>query len=386
MGTLGFDVETNRYPDGSAYRESAELISWASSIDEEPIIFSYYTDPDFISLMQEQFDKATILVGVNLKYDVAWARRKGVRLPKGLRIFDLQLAEFVLSGQTNSFASMDDLCKLYGFTGKEGGLEDFWNQGIETRDIPKAIIEEYNLGDTSRTLQIYHAQLKDSRMTPALHKLILLQGADLLVLQQMEQNGILYDVGGSIKEGDSVLQRVNEIKKELDELVGWPGFNFDSGDHLSCWLYGGVVSLDIFEPVKLVYKSGPRIGQAYTQQKFQRTETKEFEGLFKPLKKTELKKPGMYQTGEPILRQLPTKTKQQKRVIELLLSLAELSKQVGSFLHALPKIIETKGWADNIIHSTYNQCIARTGRLSSSSPNAQQWPEVVDQFWKSRYE
>lgn len=223
-------------------------------------------------------------------------------------------------------------------------------------------------------------------MTPALHKLILLQGADLLVLQQMEANGILYDAEGSTAEGDRVLQQIKEIKDELNELVDFPGFNFDSGDHLSCLLYGGVVAIDVFAPVDMVYKSGERKGQGYVQNKFQRTDTKEFEGLFKPLKNTELKKPGYYQTGEPILRQLPIRNKQQRRVVEQLLLLADLSKQVGSFLHALPHLLEKQGWADSTLHPTYNQVTARTGRLSSSKPNAQQFPEEVDKFWISRYE
>ena len=170
--------------------------------------------------------------------------------------------------------------------------------------------------------------------------------------------------------------------------VSW--FNVQSGDHLSRLLYGGSIEIDVFKPVEKIYKSGPNKGETYTRNEFQETIRYTFPGLFKPLKGTTLKKAGFFQTGEPILRQLPTRTRSQRNVIQLLLSLGELSKQVGSFLHALPELGEKHGWErgsrnEVILHPTYNQCVARTGRLSCSKPNAQQFDEVTDRFWKSRY-
>jgi len=376
------DFETSRFPDAHPHRKSARAISWAA-IDEGQW-FRYYTDPDFSSFLQKVLNDTTLLIGINLKFDIAWAKNIGCTIPMGIRIWDCQLAEYILSGQTKSFASMDELCDRYGIEGKRGGLEEYWNAGIETRDIPLSILEKYNVGDVRRTLQIYESQLKDGRMTDALKKLILLQGLDLLVLLQMEENGILYNKQASLDKGNEVLAQLEEIKEELQKEIEFEHFNLDSGDHLSAFLYGGVVSIDLFSPVTSVYKSGPRQGQEYMQNKFQETIRREFPGLFKPLPKTALKKEGMYQTGEPVLRQLPCRTKKQRRVIELLLKQAELSKQVGSFLHALPELIDKMEWGD-VIHATYNQCVARTGRLSCSKPNAQQWDEETSRFWISRY-
>jgi len=391
MGKLVIDCETSRFPDGNPFRASSQLISWASQYEDEPIIFSYYTDPNFISLLQEQLNRAKVIIGQNTKFDLGWFKRVGCTTPSQCRLFDTQLCEFILSGQQNSFASMEQLCELYHIVGKQGGLEEWWNQSIETRDIPRGILEEYNVGDISRTRAIYEAQQRDERLTPALRQLILLGGADMLVLAEMEANGILYDTAGSITAGDAALAEINKIKEELNVLVDCEFFNFDSGDHLSCWLYGGTIEQDRFVPVNMVYKSGPRKGQEYTQNKFQETVRKHYDGIFKPLPRTALKKPGFYQTGEPVLLQLPARSKVQIRAIRLLLDLAELSKQVGSFLHALPALIEEMEWKEESgpngkIHPTYNQCVARTGRLSCSKPNAQQFPEVVDAFWISRYE
>lgn len=377
---LAYDCETSRFPDGKPYRANAKLVSWAAGN-----VFGYYTDPDCISELQKCLDKTTLLIVINGKYDIGWARRVGCTLPDSIRVWDCQIAEYVLSGQTKTFASMDSLCELYGIPGKAGGLEEFWNAGIETADIPRNIVQAYNLGDTSRTLQIYNAQLKDSRMTPALHKLILLQGLDLLVLQEIEENGILYDKEGSITKGDEVEIEIASITKQLQETIQFEQFNLSSGDHLSCLLYGGTIEIDMFAPVELVYKSGPKKGQSHIQNKYQETVRREFPGLFKPLKGTQLKKEGYYSTAEPILRQLPCRTKAQKHLIGNLLRLGELQKQVGSFLHALPELIDKMGWENNTIHPQYNQCIARTGRLSCSKPNAQQWDEETSKFWVTRY-
>lgn len=375
-----FDVETSRFPDGKPYRANAKLVSWAAGN-----VFGYYTDPDCISELQKCLDKTTLLIVINGKYDIGWARRIGCTLPDGVRVWDCQIAEYVLSGQTKAFASMDSLCELYGIPGKAGGLEEFWNAGIETADIPRNIVQAYNLGDTSRTLQIYEHQLKDSRMTEPLRKLILLQGLDLLVLQEIEQNGILYDKEGSITKAKEVEEEISYITEQVQETIQFDQFNLASGDHLSCLLYGGTIEVEIYSPVELVYKSGPRKGQAYTQNKYQETIRREFPPLFKPLKKTELKKEGYYSTAERILRQLPCRTKIQKNLIGNLLRLGELQKLVGSFLNALPELIDKMGWEDNIIHPEYNQCVARTGRLSCSKPNAQQWDEVTSRYWISRY-
>lgn len=214
-----FDVESSRFPDGSPYRREAQLVSWAATSPELPSTFSYYTDPNFTSLLQEKLNETTLLVGINLKFDIGWLRRLSCSLPSGCRTWDCQLAEFVLSGQTSVFPSMEKLCGLYGIVGKQGGLEEYWGAGIETKDIPRGVLEEYNVGDVERTLNIYKCQLVDPRMTPALHKLILLQGLDLLVLQQMEQNGILYDRARSIMAGDKASGEIDVLEKELLQIV-----------------------------------------------------------------------------------------------------------------------------------------------------------------------
>lgn len=386
---ITFDVETNTKHKGNPFTKGAKVVSWGACEGDERPAFYYYKDADFVSKLREFFGKATLLIGVNIKFDLHHAQNNGITVPEKCRVWDCQLAEFILSGQTVSFASMDQLCEKYGIVGKEGGLHEYWDKGIDTEDIPRDVVESYNVGDISRTRGIYKCQLTDPRMMRALHKLILLCGADLLVLQQMEYNGFKYDRPASIETGVDTRQELDQIKDRLDSLVDCSHFNWNSGDHLSSFLYGGYFDIDIFVPFNGIYKSGPRKGQEYTQNRFQETKRYSYPGIFKPVRRSEVAKSTaerpLYQVSEPILKQLRASTKHQKQVIEWLLRQAELSKLCDTYYFALPKLLEDMEWGD-MIHGQYNQVIARTGRLSSSKPNTQNIPPEVDKLFISRYD
>lgn len=364
-------------------------MSFSVRTERSDVLFNYYTQPDFVTKLREVFDNATYLIGVNLKFDLHWAARYGVRPKPGTRIWDCQLAEFILSGQTVSFASLNQLAEQYGLGAKEDAVAHYWAQGIDTPDIPVDVLKEYNNYDVELTWRVYQAQLSDPRMTPKLHKLILLDGADLLVLQKMEENGLKYDSEKSQSEAARLKIELAEIESFLSSLVDCPVFNWDSGDHLSAFLYGGKVTVDHYEPVEGIYKSGPRKGLPYTQNKFVRTDRYEFPGHFKPLKGSEIAKSTperpLYSTAEPVLKQLAARTTVQKRIIESLLRRAELAKLVETYFVKLPQLIEEMEWPDGLVHGQYNQVVARTGRLSSSKPNMQNNPSEVDRMFVSRY-
>jgi DNA polymerase-1 len=93
----------------------------------------------------------------------------------------------------------------------------------------------------------------------------------------------------------------------------------------------------------------------------------------------------IYQTGEDVLKQLRKPTKQHKRIIELLLKRAELAKLMDTYYGKIPAMLETMEWGD-YLHGQYNQCVAATGRLSSSAPNMQNFSGDVDALLVSRYE
>jgi DNA polymerase I-like protein with 3'-5' exonuclease and polymerase domains len=382
-----FDVETTTKHKGNPYCPSNHLVSFSVLTEQGNPTFYYGNDPSFCTRLREILARATLLIGVNLKFDIAWAKRYKAVIPKGFSIWDCQLAEFILSGQTNSFASMESLCKLYNIPGKEDAVAQYWAQGIDTPDIPVEVLKEYGNGDVERTWQIYQAQLNDPRMTPALNRLILLDGLDLLVLQKMEENGLKYDSDTSRNEAERLRNELNECDAFLLGLADVP-INLNSGRQLSAFLYGGSWDEDIYEPVTRIYKSGPRKGEEHVQNRFVETKTYTLKGFFRPLARTELKESTeerkVWSTAEPILKQLNARSKFQRSIIEKLLRRAELSKLIETYFVNLPALIDEMEWGE-YVHGQYNQVVARTGRLSSSKPNMQNNPSEVDRMFVSRY-
>jgi DNA polymerase I-like protein with 3'-5' exonuclease and polymerase domains len=394
MACVTYDVETSVFNFGNPYDVRNILVSYSVKVDDAPIVHKRYDEPDFKTYLQECFKQATLLVGQNLKFDLSWARHTGCVVPDRCRVFDTQLAEFVLSGQTNSFASLNSLAELYGLSTKLDEVSSYWEKGISTEDIPADVVEEYNNYDVELTYQVYLKQLEDSRMTPALMKLILLQGADLLVLQEMEYNGIKFDKEKSLQEANTLKEELNELKTELTKLLG--NINFNSGDQLSVALFGGAYEVENRHNEERVYKSGARKGETYVRSVLDSLEVVTCLGYFRPNPKDELAKTKgkpehelvhntrYYSTASDVLGQLPARTNVQRNVLEKLSRIAYIEKLVGTYLEAFPNLLEEMYWGD-LIHGQYNQVIARTGRLSSSKPNMQNAPAELDKYLVSRY-
>jgi DNA polymerase I-like protein with 3'-5' exonuclease and polymerase domains len=382
-----FDLETSTFNKGNPYdpRNSVVLAQFKRGPGDTDAKF--YDHPGFKTEIRRFLGEVDLLVGVNLKFDLAWLRNLGLELSNGIRIWDCMLAEFILSGQTNSFASLNSLCERYNLGRKDDAVAEYWARGVDTKDIPRDVLEGYGKLDVDLSYQVYQEQLKDPRMTPELHKLIILCGLDLLVLLDMEYNGMAYDAEASLAEAARLTERITTLEEELFAYAP-AKFNIDSGDQLSCFLYGGTVAEDVYVPVSKVYKSGPKKGQEYLRNEFQYTRETVFPGFFKPLRGSELAKHSndrpLYQTGDQVLQQLAARTKVQKRIIEIIRERSKLEKLVGTYLTALPAKLEAFGWGKTI-HGTFNQVVAATGRLSSSGPNLQNMPAEADQFFISRY-
>jgi len=107
-------------------------------------------------------------------------------------------------------------------------------------------------------------------------------------------------------------------------------FNWNSGDHISALLYGGILKYDDTETYTFQYKDGRSAEKT-------RKVTKEvpLARLVTPLKGTELKKPGYWQTDADTLRKLNAKG-DAATVISSLLTRSKLDKQVGTYYHGIP--------------------------------------------------
>lgn len=335
---------------------------------------------------------AKLLVGFNIKFDLHWASRMGIKPPDRIRIWDCQIAEFIITGQKGSYPSLDECCAKYDLGQKDDKIKEYWDAGVDTEFIPSDELKFYNDLDVELTYKLYLRQ--QEVMTDKQKKLCIVMGLDLLVLQEMEEAGVKFDIELCKTKRDETEKSLKTITEELLTYSPTPDINLGSGQHLSCLLYGGKFEIDYITEEIGVYKSNskatgakkgdPRTFNVHNEVVY------DCPRIFDPLPKTEAKlktKFGetWYTTNEDNLKQLKTKTKQQKRLIELLLQQAELAKLLDTYYGKLTELLETMEWGE-FLHGQYNQCVAATGRLSSSAPNMQNFSGDVDKLLISRYD
>lgn len=390
---LTFDIEAPIKNKANPYTASNFLVSYSYKIEDGKTSFKYYTDPTFLRELKYLIPKAKLIIGFAMKIDLAWASRCGVKPSNGVRIWDAQIAEFIISGQKMAYPSLDACLAKYGLGQKDDKIKEYWDAGISTEFIPVDELEHYGNKDVDLTYLLYLKQ--QEVMTEKQKRLCTIMCLDLLVLQEMEENGVKFDVELCKTKAEDTAAELALITAELYEFCPTPYINLDSGQHLSCLLFGGKFDIDYVTQEETVYKSGPKKGQVYLRNKHD-VVVYDCPRLFEPLPKSEtkLKKKlstsegeeeiTIYTTNEDTLKQLKKPTKRHKRLIELLLKRAELAKLMDTYYKALPTLLEEMEWGE-YIHSTFNQVVARTGRLSSSKPNAQNFSGEVDQLLISRY-
>lgn len=384
---LILDVETTTFQKGCPYslRNKLCLVGTLSS-QASTIQNIEYTDHSYkeeLRYLQEEINQTTLLIGFNIKFDLAWLRRYGIDYSH-CRVFDCQVCEFILSGQSMSYPSLNGVAEKYGLGTKLDEVSKLWEQGIDTPDIPLGMLTDYLQQDLLLTEQVYLKQLRLLKEhSHFLQALVKLSNQDLLVLLEMEWNGIKLDFEAMKEESKKVAQQMETIKEVLNGTVSdcYSGLvNWNSGDFVSCLLYGGKLT-EIIRTQSGIYKSGPKEGLP----RFKLSEQiHEFPRQVLPLKGSELKKEGFYATNEETLRGLKA-TGQVKKIIQLILELSKLEKLRGTYYDGLATLHTTKDWEESYIHGQFNQVVARTGRLSSSSPNLQNFPKQIDQFTTTRY-
>jgi DNA polymerase I-like protein with 3'-5' exonuclease and polymerase domains len=200
---------------------------------------------------------------------------------------------------------------------------------------------------------------------------------DILVTQEMEYNGIKFDLELSKKIGDDYLKVIDVLDNRLRNLFPYSFLNFGSHENLSALLYGGPVSYSIRETYEKTLKSGLVKTKEHWVEKIQ-----VFPRLVEPLKGTSLKKKDendkdlYFKTDEGTLKKLKAFGKA-KQCIEIVLERAKIAKKVGTYFHGIPKLYEEMHWGDGTIHGQLIHCRAATGRLASNSPNQQNFDEEV---------
>lgn len=386
---ITIDTETTIFQKGNPYsqRNKLCLVGIRTNTNETEIFDIEYSDNAYettLQKIQDYIKKTKILVLFNAKFDLAWLRRYNINYSH-CRIFDCQLCAFILSGQRHSYPSLNGVAEAYSLGQKLDVVkEQYWDKGIDTNLVPYNVLSEYLSKDLEITHKVYLAQLKElATVSQATRTLVSLSNQDLLVLLEMEWNGLKFDFTGMQHASTIVTTQIESIHNDLRLFFNdCPSsiLNFNSGDCLSCLLYGGNIT-EIQRTQSGLYKTGPKTGQPrYSLTPVQHMLPRRVD----PPRGSELKKEGFFATNEKTLRSLKAQGAL-KSQIENILSLGKLDKLNGTYYIGLQKLHTEKDFEPHIIHGQFNQCMARTGRISSSGPNLQNFPQEIDQYTITRY-
>lgn len=387
------DVETTTSNKGHVFDPRNFLVSYAYKCDSGAVTFKYYTDPDFISCLRSIIERSTCIIGFNIKFDLHWCNKHGIKVPEGCKVFDCSLAEFILTGQQAVMVSLDECLESYGLPQKYDRVKEYWDQGINTQDIPYEILEEYNKWDVEVTELLWDTQLQ--LLGNKQYNLVIQEGYDLLTILDAESNGLRFDTEAAVAEVCRRQDLCKEINRELNaylpEIPEQCEFNWDSGDQLSALIYGGTIEYEYAVSEDAIFKSGARKGEEYIRRRWYSIPIT-FQGYFTPIEGSEVKKTKddpdaetrFYQIDDPTFRKLKTRDKKARRLLELLAARAKETKVI-EMMQSILNLIETYQWGD-YLHPQYNQNVTRTGRLSSSKPNGQNQPPEIDALIVSRYD
>jgi DNA polymerase I-like protein with 3'-5' exonuclease and polymerase domains len=386
MKELILDVETTISNKGNPFDETNKLC-YIGLLGSTPRTISIeYGDEPYrhkLEEVQKEIDESEILVGFNIKFDLHWIRKYGINI-MGKRIWDCQLVHFILTGQQYPYPSLNGVADYYALGSKlDVVATEYWGNKIDTPNIPKDLLEEYLIQDLQLTQKVYKKQMeKFAVSTKAMQRLISLHNQDLLILQEMEFNGLLFDENRSnilAKELETQIEVMDKILYDYHDLVE---FNPNSTEHVSSLLYGGTFKVRRREVIG-VFKTGTRMGQ----QKERWVEHEiVFPRLITPLKGSELVKEGFFSTDDQTLKSLKTRSKYGKDLVEVLLKRATLEKRLTAYYRGLVDLRKEMNWHEGRLYGQLNQCVARTGRLSSSKPNLQNFDGEIKQLFGSRYE
>lgn len=270
-------------------------------------------------------DEKSLKIGQNIKYDYLVMQNYGVEL--GGPMFDTMIAHYLLQPELSH--GMDYLAEIYlkYDTIKIEQLIGARGRGQKNmRDLSPADICDYACEDADVTLRLKHILEKELAEAGAEHLFYDIEMPLVRVLAYMERNGARISTDTLQETSRYFTERLLQIEQEIYALAGFT-FNIASPRQV------GEV---LFERIKIVDKA----------------------------KKT---KSGQYSTSEEVLEGLRTK----HPIVEKILDHRGLKKLLSTYVDALPALVNP---ATGKIHTSFNQTVTATGRLSSSNPNLQNIP------------
>lgn len=323
---LSLDTETT-----SINPVDAELVGLSFAVEEGKAF--YVAIPaerekaqTIVNIFKPLYESTEILkIGQNIKYDMEVLMNYGVRMAAPM--FDTMIAHYVL--QPEQKHNMDILAEtLLGYqTVHIDELIGPKGKGQKNmRDLSPADICDYAAEDADVTLRLYNVlkpRLKEAGVDDLFYNI---EMPLVPVLAEMEMNGVLLDTKALAETSRTLTDRMKQIEQNIYKLAGHE-FNIASPKQVGEVLFGEMKIVD------------------------------------KP-KKT---KTGQFVTSEEVLQQLRSKAP----IVDDILAHRGLKKLLGTYVDALPKLINPH---TGHIHTSFNQAVTATGRLSSSDPNLQNIP------------
>ena len=323
---LSLDTETT-----STNPIDAELVGLSFSVEEKKAF--YVAVPDnreeaqkIVNIFKPLYEDPRILkIGQNLKYDLEVLHNYGVSLAGPM--FDTMIAHYLIQPELrHNMDYMAETLLHYRTIHIEELIGERGRNQRNMRDLKPAEVYEYAAEDADITLRLYNVLLPKLKECGAEQLFYEIEMPLMPVLAEMELNGIRIDTD-SLAETSSILtSRMRQLETQIYEAAG-EEFNIASPKQVGEILFGKMKIVD------------------------------------KP-KKT---KTGQYVTSEEVLQQLRHKNP----IVDDILAHRGLKKLLGTYVDALPKLINRR---TGHIHTSFNQAVTSTGRLSSSDPNLQNIP------------
>lgn len=314
-----------------------------------------------------------IIVGQNIKFDLLYMLRNEQFHDqfKEYVIWDTQLAEYLLTGQVDKMMSLDKLAARYGGTLKDSRMKEYWNNGIDTPDIPREEIIPYLEQDLLNTELVFLEQVKQAQALDMM-PLITSQMKALKATTVMEFNGMNFDSDTAEAYSEACRKDMNILEGNFKSLVGAMNveLNINSNRHVSAVIFGGSLPYTSYKVVvdddgnSVTYKSGIKKGQVKTKKV---TTEEHFTRKVDPMKHIISANNNGYDVSVTVLDHLRKTEPGVKEICELVLRHRELAKQVSTYYDGFRAL----QYPDGYIHGELKHCNTHTGRLSSSAPNLQ---------------
>ena len=323
---LSLDTETT-----STHPIDAELVGLSFSVKENEAF--YVAIPanreealKLVNIFKPVYEnKETLKVGQNIKYDMEVLRNYGIEVQGPM--FDTMIAHYLINPELHH--NMDYMAETllnYKTIHIEELIGEKGRHQKSMRDLEPKDVYEYAAEDADITLKLKNVlepKLKEANAD----KLFWEMEMPLVpVLADMEMTGVCLDTASLKETSELFTKRMTDLEKKIYEEAG-ERFNISSPKQVGDILFG---------KMQLVEKP----------------------------KKT---RTGQYVTSEEVLQQLRAKAP----IVANILDYRGLKKLLGTYVDALPKLINPR---TGHIHTSFNQTITATGRLSSSDPNLQNIP------------